>query len=443
MKMPHCPRSLEQLLREKGTAITELAKDTVSYQLVKRYNEEYIPWDELRRKELKDDPEAIWGLMKLLRSSQYKHITLDDLTLSYNTTNTSQQILHMLDTGASGFLAVPDEPIKKQKMERYVISSLMEEAIASSQIEGAVTTTKVAKRMLRERRKPRSHSEQMILNDYLTMHRIKEVKDRPLSIDLILELHKLIAHDSLDDPADEGRFRTDDEIVVADILETDKIFHAPPIYQKIPNYMKSLCSFVNGEQEGGFLHPLVKAIIVHFIIGYVHPFVDGNGRLARALMYWYALKNNYWLFEYMAVSKVIKESRGKYGAAYLYAETDENDVTYFVNYNLECMKKALDNTRLYIMRKQKEQQEAIYLVENHPELNFRQAEILKNVIKHRGELITVNEIASKFNVARQTARTDLLLLHKQGFLEMKRIGERKIVYKYQDRKNGGYFEKDG
>lgn len=426
MKMPQRPKSKLQILSDKGAAITELAADPESSQLVKRYNDEYIHWDELRRKDLKQDPEAIWGLMKLLRSSQCKHIALGDLTLSFNTTNSSQQILHMLDTGVSGFLVTPDE--SRPEMGRYVISSLMEEAIASSQIEGAVTTTKVAKHMLREKRKPRSPSERMILNDYKTMNRIKEVKDRPFSIDLILELHKLITKDTLDDPTDEGKLRASDEIVVADVLEADRIFHTPPSYTKIPGYVDNLCDFVNKSQEDNFIHPLIKAIIIHFVIGHLHPFVDGNGRLARALMYWYSLKNGYWLFEYMAVSKVIIESRGKYGAAYLYTETDENDATYFINYNLECMKRALENTRRYIERKQKEQQAATKLVESHPELNFRQAEMLKDFIKHRGEPITVNATATKFNVARQTARTDLLLLSKLGFLEMKRMGERKIIF---------------
>lgn len=118
MKMPQRPKSKLQILSDKGAAITELAADPESSQLVKRYNDEYIHWDELRRKDLKQDPEAIWGLMKLLRSSQCKHIALGDLTLSYNTTNSSQQILHMLDTGASGFLVTPDE--SRPEMDMHV-----------------------------------------------------------------------------------------------------------------------------------------------------------------------------------------------------------------------------------------------------------------------------------------------------------------------------------
>ena len=282
--------------------------------------------------------------------------------------------------------------------------------------------------MLRENRKPRSSSEKMIVNDYRTMQRIKEIKDQTLTIETILELHKLITHGTLDDESFEGRFRTDDETVVGDPLESDKIYHRPPSYQKIPEYMEFLCKFANEETGSDFQHPLVKAIIIHYMIGYVHPFIDGNGRLARAMMYWYALKRNYWLFEHMAISKVIKV-RGKYGMAYLYSETDDNDITYFINYNLTSMEKALDNIRNYIARKQAEQKEAMKIVETHPELNFRQAEILKDMIKHWGEPVTMAEIMSKFNVVHQTARTDPQLLQKLGFLEMRKRG-RSMYFTY-------------
>ena len=82
-----------------------------------------------------------------------------------------------------------------------------------------MTTTKVAKRMLRDNRKPRSQSEQMIVNDYITMKRMKELKNKPLSVDLILELHKLITHDTLKDSAFEGGFREDNETISSNPLE--------------------------------------------------------------------------------------------------------------------------------------------------------------------------------------------------------------------------------
>jgi len=430
--MPERPKPYRALLPKALS--TDVAKNKEALDLVRRYNEEYVHWDELRRKDLPMDPEAIWAFMKMSRQSRSMHAMFHDITLAYNLTNEAHRILHLIDTGASG-LVIIEEPLMKHEMDRYVISSLMEEAIASSQIEGAVTTTKEAKRMLRDNRKPRSSSERMIVNDYLTMQKLKEIKDRPLTIEIILDLHRSITNGTLEDQASEGRFRTDDDVVVADPFELDKVYHRPPSFTKVQSYMEDLCAFANGQDGPGFQHPLVKAIMLHFMIGYVHPFVDGNGRLARALMYWYGLKRNYWLFEHMAISKIIKSSKGRYGLAYLYAETDDNDVTYFINYNLECMEKALDNTRQYIARKQKEQRDAMRLISTHPELNFRQAEILKDMIKHKGEPVSIMEVSTKFNVVLQTARSDLLFLADKGFLEKMKVGKR-LLFRIAVDKNG-------
>lgn len=423
MNMPEKPRLFEEIFDEK---IRGDKFDKVSFDLAKRYNEEYIHWDELRWKDI-PDPEMVWAYMKNSRLANSKHVDLGDTVLSYNITNGAQQIMHLLDTRASG-LVIVEEPLRDSEMQRYIVSSLMEEAIASSQLEGAVTTTKVAKRMLREKRKPRSQSEQMIVNDYLTMQMVKEMSKGPLTLDSILDLHKSITHNTLEDPSFEGRFRADDETVVMDKFE-GTIFHQPPSHAKISEYIDRLLEFANDENTGDFLHPLVRAIIIHFMIGFIHPFIDGNGRLARALMYWYALRSNYWLFEYMAISKVIKESKGKYGMAYLYTETDDFDVTYFINYNLVCMEKALENTKKYIERKQREQRSAKKLVNAHPELNFRQGEILKNLMEHKDEPASIAEIVSKFNVVHQTAKTDLLRLMELGLVEMRKVG-RKMLFVY-------------
>jgi Fic family protein len=191
MKMPETPKPFDRIYDEK---VKDKGFDKASYNLAKTYNEEYVHWDELRRKDL-SDPEFVWALMKISRGSQSKYVTLGETVLSYNITNKAHQIIHMLDTGASGSVVV-EEPITESEMKRYVVSSLMEEAIASSQLEGAVTSTKVAKRMLREGRKPRSQSEQMILNDFLTMQKVKEIARKPLTTSLILELHKSIAHNT-------------------------------------------------------------------------------------------------------------------------------------------------------------------------------------------------------------------------------------------------------
>ena len=82
-----------------------------------------------------------------------------------------------------------DSPLDANNKEQYLISSLMEEAIYSSQMEGAATTRKVAKEMLRKRMAPKDKSQQMIHNNYQTIRFIVEHKDEPLSEELLLRVH--------------------------------------------------------------------------------------------------------------------------------------------------------------------------------------------------------------------------------------------------------------
>ena len=92
-----------------------------------------------------------------------------------------------------------------------------------------------------------------------------------------------------------------------------------------------------------YLHPLLKAIALHFAIGYEHPFRDGNGRVARALFYWYLFKNDYAGFRYIAISILLKQAPVQYGKSYLYTETDEMDMTYFIEYQCKIILRSISN----------------------------------------------------------------------------------------------------
>ncbi len=88
------------------------------------------------------------------------------------------------------------------------------------------------------------------------------------------------------------------------MVEGDIVF-TPPTFEDIPEFTETLCDFFNNDNPSNFIHPIIKGIIVHFMLAYMHPFVDGNGRTARALFYWYMLKEGYKLTEYMSISRVI------------------------------------------------------------------------------------------------------------------------------------------
>ncbi len=258
----------------------------------------------------------------------------------------------------------------------YLLRSLMDEAITSSELEGAVTTREVAKEMIRTSRPPRDRSERMILNNYKTMLRIGEIRAKPLSRDLVFELHRLVTDETLDDPTAAGRFRRDDEYrVVGDDL--GEVFHNPPPADQLGERMTAMCDFANSVGQEGFIHPVIKSIIVHFWLAYDHPFVDGNGRTARALFYWSMLHHGYWLFEYVSISQVILHGPVRYGEAFLHTETDSNDLTYFLIYNLDVVSKSIDTLYRYIENRLKELSELEHELKGIAELNHRQRELIR------------------------------------------------------------------
>ena len=342
-------------------------------------------------------------------------------------TDESQRRLHLLDKGAAGNLETGLGSMNTSGRERYIISSLMEEAIASSQLEGAATTRKIAKELLRKNKKPRNYSEKMIVNGFKTIQKIVKMKDKKMTPQLIIDLQREITKSTLKDENDSGRFRDNDEIVVGDSVEVEKIYHNPPTYKKIPRLIEEFCEFANDDNHA-FIHPIIKGVFLHFLIGYIHPFNDGNGRTARTIFYWYVLSRGYWLFEYMAVSRIILRSKKKYGLAYLYTETDNNDLTYFINYNLGAIEESLHDMEEHIAKKQKEQAEAMNLIKNIRNINLRQAEILKEFIKEPEKGFDIGEIMISYNVAYDTARTDLLHLEKLGYIE-KLIDQKKFVFR--------------
>ena len=408
--------------------IDEAIKNKRLYDNAIRFNKDYLYWSELKYR-IKDERERkkTWRLMKLFRLGKYENIdlALDSKKMKYSLIKNFEKKLHEFDKFLAGNFGTESDELKLE--QRYIINSLIEESIASSMIEGAATTRKVAKKMLRQKRKPRTKDEQMILNNYETMKYVSEIKNKPLTPELLLKIQREITKTTLEKPNHEGSFRNTNDIVVGSSAHIETISHVPPPYEQIELLIKKTCKFAN-DDSGEFVHPIIKGIMLHFLIAYVHPFNDGNGRTARSIFYWYVLSKNYWLFEYMPISRTILRSRKKYDLSYLYTEQDEMDLTYFIKYNMQCIDESLRDLREYIKKKQKEQKSIEKILSENPDLNLRQATILKKFTENPHNRFTIEEISTTYKVVYQTARTDLLLLADKKFVNKLLISGKKFTF---------------
>lgn len=305
----------------------------------------YLHWDKLKHHKVEGfTAEELWTAAKIQRLGTLKPISLTDTTgipFRFSVPELVCELLHKIDVGAGTAIGIPEPITNPQTKKQYLIRSLMEEAITSSQLEGAATTRDVAKEMIRSGREPRDVSEQMIFNNYLTMQQITKLKDQPLSPQMVFDIHKLVTEKTLSDPTGAGRFRRADEVMVVGD-DFGEVFHTPPPSDQLETRLKEMCDFANGKTPNFFVHPVVRAIILHFWLAYDHPFIDGNGRTARAIFYWSMLHHKYWLFEFISISAIIRKAPVKYGRSFLHTETDDNDLTYFIVAQAKVIQTAIE-----------------------------------------------------------------------------------------------------
>ncbi|MCR5763990.1 MAG: Fic family protein [Treponema sp.] len=391
---------------------------------IEKINDCYYYWDKIKYRVPKGvSPEAFWTAVKQSRIIGKNAYEFSACTFFYKETNKMQELLHNFDMNFGGTLA-SSSILSDKNRQYYLLSSIMEEAIASSQMEGASTTRKVAKEMLRKQAKPKDKSQQMIFNNYSTIRYLSEHKDDDFSPELLLEIHKQITEKTLDDPNDEGRFRTDDNIYVVNGI-TGEVAHTPPSHTAIKKTVNELCKFVN-QKSSSFVHPIIKAIILHFMISYLHPFVDGNGRTARSLFYWYMLKKGYWLTEYLSISRIIYKAKSQYEKAFLYTEHDDYDLGYFIHYNLKVLNQAFEELNNYLERKSKENEAMMeYRI---PGLNERQMQIIKICAEKPSSIFTSKDLETRFTVSVKTIRSDLEGLVSAGLMQAVPLNKRLTGY---------------
>lgn len=384
----------------------------------------YLHWDTLRHRPPPEGltPEQWWLGIKLARRNAYRPLPLRDMRgqpFQYCLPDIVHEGLHWLDRYAAGSIQAEPAMADAERQKTFLIRSLIEESINSSQLEGASTTQNVAREMIRQGREPRDRSERMIVNNYVAMQFIREHRDDPLTPSMVFELQRILTQGTLDNEDQAGRFRRADEAIdVVDNL-SHVVLHRPPPAAQLPERLQTLCDFANAESgasgtDGSFLHPVVRAIALHFMLGYDHPFCDGNGRTARALFYWAMARAGYWLTEYISISRIIKQSPARYGRAYLHTETDDNDLTYFLIHQLDVVRKAVDALHDYLRHKVQGIGEAERMLTRNPRLagrlNFRQLALLRHALKHPRFAYVIEEHQRSHGISYDVARKDLLFM---------------------------------
>ena len=431
MKQPLAPKPLGDLLAKHRESLIDVMGQRQGPTVGGRYEH----WDRLCRR---DPPAGLnheqwWLGIKFSRSNQYRQLPIRDTRdrpFVYMLPDEAQQALHRIDSQARGWLGTPEHVANPALRDRFVVNSLIDEAITSSQLEGASTTRVVARNMIRAGRPPRDRSERMILNNFRAMEAIRRLGEEPLTEDVLLRLHATLTADTLDDPDAEGRVqRPGDERVRVWDERDQRVLHTPPPASELPDRLRAMLRFANeGPDDGPFLHPVVRAIALHFWLAHAHPFQDGNGRTARGLFYWTMLRHGYWMFEFTSISRYLLDAPAQYGRAFLHTETDGNDLTYFIAHQLEIVLRALSDVESYIERKIEQTAEVERMLKRATDFNHRQLALLAHAIRHPDTEYTIRSHSASHRVAYATARADLFRLAELELLHRRRVGRKTYVF---------------
>ena len=447
MRMPATAPSMSELMGQTGLRLDRVLRSNAG----RLPTDQYLHWSKLRFRTPPDglSHEEWWLATKLARASARHELPLVDKhgnPFAFSDSAYLYRMLHQVDRDAGGRIEMPPDLVGPDSRDRYLVSSLIEEAIASSQLEGAATSRRVAAEMLRSGRRPRDRGEEMIRNNYAGLQFLRENRDEDLSPALLLELHRVLTAETLDDADAVGRLRLPSEQVAVVDQRDGVVVHEPPDAGALQERLGRLLAFANARDAGArpgrrsradetFLHPVVRAMMIHFMIGYEHPFVDGNGRTARALFYWSMARSGYWMTEFLSISTIVRKAPAQYVRAYLLSETDDNDVTYFFDYHLRVILRSVRELHGYLARKARQMREAERLLggrEASALLNYRQRSLLTHMQRHGNTGYTIASHRRSHNVTYETARIDLLKLADMGLLDQTRQGRTFVFHRPAD-----------
>ncbi len=427
-------------------ALEPEARKKTALGLYKSENPEYLPWESLKYKNWLPDgftAEEFWQLIRAIRVNEFKKTPLSDekgQPFVWCRLDRYDEFLHQLDMAMGGLHSRADH-LGAKKQNHYYVDGLIEEAIASSQLEGAHTTRREALKMILESRDPADKHQRMIVNNHQAMQKIKhQWKDESLSLTLILDMHKLLTRDAIDN-GHSGVFRKDEDGIVIQGQDSDEIAFVPPKMDCVEREIKNFIDFANDDLGESFIHPVIKAIMLHFYFAWLHPFCDGNGRMARCIFYWYLLRKGYAAFAYIPLSMRIKESPKQYGLAYLYSEQDHNDLTYFIDYNIRQLLLAKKDYEAYLAGQGDGVEETPLTLRGDYHFNDRHLQLIRHYMKDKTARTNVSSYSKVNQVTPVTAGRDLKYLEENELVRSEKKG-RNVFYYATDKLLGLVIESE-
>lgn len=389
----------------------------------------YLGEEEVRHRVQHDKvPEKwndIWHRVMMLRKVGAVPMFLESLGLKFwyfPSDSINKKISEIERLGTKLYDKISSE---KAFIQSFLVDAEVEEAISSAIYEGANTTRAKAKQLIESGKRPASKDDWMLLNNVEALEWIKSHRSDPVSLDLILKVHQIVTKNTLEgaDANYCGKFR-DDSVVVNNAL--GKVVHEGIDFSKIEETLGEIIKKVTSHPR--YVHPLIRGILLHYFLAYVHPFFDGNGRTARTLFYFKSMKHDLKFVELLSISAHLKNTGNQYEKAFEKVKHHEWDLTYFIDYCLESLLSALkivEGKVNYLLK--------INVLKDVFKLNENQIGLLQKLALNKYRVVTIEAYAEEIQKSREVARQDLKGLFETGLMSEEKVGK-KFTYKVDAKK---------
>ena len=295
--------------------------------------------------------------------------------------------------------------------------ALLRSAHSSTAIEGNPLTLEqvselAAGRDIMVRRKDKKE----VLNYLEALEKIPEFAERkPFKFSDLLELHKLITRDTLENPADEGSLRNQQVAVVN--RATGQIIFMPPPTDRVGALVEEFLEWFNSE-EVNEIDPVIEAGLAHYELVRIHPFVDGNGRTARVMASIVLFKRAFDIKRFFALDDYYDKDRRAYYAALKTVDQDSLDLTGWLEYFTEGVAvsiKAVEDKVIGLSQDIKFLKERGQIA-----LTDRQVKIVEMLLQN--EKLTIGQVKDLFGFSRQMALKEMTKLVELGVIRLKGRG---------------------
>ena len=329
----------------------------------------------------------------------------------------------------SGFSSAGLKSIKlllKEQSSSYGIKAAEEEIACSSAIE-SIDFNRESIRSILKGYAPKDETENRILGQKKGLEFISD-PDNKITEENLYKLYMITVGEFIDEEnkLKNGSFYRNDTVFIVN----DKLEHSGLEAQKLSEYMKRFIEFIN---EDNIEDDLIKASVIHFYLAFVHPYFDGNGRMARLLHLWFLIQKGYKTTLFVPFSSFIQKNKNGYYNAFTLIEENYKisgviDVTPFIKYF---------NDNVYNKLPENEITENVF--EGYKahlskgEVTQKETELWSFIVSHYG----INEFSTKqlekdfSDVAYATIRKFVLKFEKWGLLTSRKLGNR-VKYKINE-----------